>query len=134
VLKESFQKIKKRKGNIEEMKKRTIGFILTIIFLVMSNTRTANAVLIRNPQRASTFYEEPTMVRCTCYIDRGTMASGQQTRYGAIAGRKEWIGKVAALYRIEDGKIGEFLGYFEFLDTGAGMDSDGDGRWGGLKL
>jgi hypothetical protein len=46
---------------------------------------------------------------------------------GAIAGRKEWLGKVAALYRIEDGKIGTFLGYYEFLDTGAGMDSDGDG-------
>ena len=47
---------------------------------------------------------------------------------GVIAGRKEDLGKVAALYAIaEDGSIGEFLGYYDFYDTGAGMDSDGDG-------
>ena len=27
----------------------------------------------------------------------------------------------------EDGSVGEFIGFFEFQDTGAGMDSDGDG-------
>ena len=24
--------------------------------------------------------------------------------------------------------MGEFLGYYEFIDTGAGIDTDGDGR------
>lgn len=28
----------------------------------------------------------------------------------------------------DDGSVGEFIGYFEFCDTGAGMDSDGDGK------
>jgi hypothetical protein len=28
----------------------------------------------------------------------------------------------------EDGSMGEFLGYYEFIDTGAGIDTDGDGR------
>jgi 3D (Asp-Asp-Asp) domain-containing protein len=108
------------------MKKRILGCFL-ILGILLTSTGTASATLIEHPTRAESFYKEPAIVRCTCYIDRGTMASGQQTRMGAIAGRKEWLGKVAALYRIEDGKIGTFLGYYEFLDTGAGMDSDGDG-------
>ena len=67
-------------------------------------------------------------IRCTCYIHEGTTASGHYTHEGIIAGRKEDIGKVAALYAInEDGSIGEFIGYFDFYDTGAGMDTDGDG-------
>ena len=67
-------------------------------------------------------------IRCTCYCEPGTTASGHPTRGGVIAGRKEDLGKVAALYAIaEDGSIGEFLGYYDFYDTGAGMDSDGDG-------
>jgi 3D (Asp-Asp-Asp) domain-containing protein len=108
------------------MKKRILGCFL-ILGILLTSTGTASATLVEHPTRAESFYKEPAIVRCTCYIDRGTMASGQQTRMGAIAGRKEWLGKVAALYRIEDGKIGTFLGYYEFLDTGAGMDSDGDG-------
>lgn len=28
----------------------------------------------------------------------------------------------------EDGSMGEFIGYYEFTDTGAGIDTDGDGR------
>ena len=68
-------------------------------------------------------------IRCTCYIDSGITASGQATRYGIIAGRREDLGKVAALYRYNaDDSIGEFLGYYEFLDTGAGIDTDGDGK------
>ena len=27
----------------------------------------------------------------------------------------------------EDGTIGDFIGYYEVLDTGAGIDTDGDG-------
>ena len=72
--------------------------------------------------------EDLKKIRCTCYCEPGTTASGHPTRGGVIAGRKEDLGKVAALYAIaEDGSIGEFLGYYDFYDTGAGMDSDGDG-------
>lgn len=110
------------------MKKKLLITTAAAITLAFSISTNASAVLVNRPTRAAEFYKEPTRVRCTCYIDRGTTASGQQTRPGIIAGRREWIGKVAALYRIEDGQIGEFLGYYEFLDTGAGMDTDGDGR------
>lgn len=78
---------------------------------------------------ASDPFKEPTVIRCTCYIDNGTTASGKQTKDGVIAGRKEWLGCVAMLYAVnEDGSIGDFIGYYEFLDTGAGIDTDGDGK------
>lgn len=73
-------------------------------------------------------------IRCTCYIDSGITASGQETRDGIIAGQRSDFGKIAALYQYnEDGSIGEFIGYYEFLDTGAGIDTDGDGKGDSIK-
>jgi 3D (Asp-Asp-Asp) domain-containing protein len=70
-------------------------------------------------------FTEPQKVRCTCYVDRGTTASGKTTREGIVAGKREWIGCVAALYQVnEDGKLGDFIGYYEFLDTGYGIQTD----------
>lgn len=52
----------------------------------------------------------------------------KKTRYGLVAGKKDWMGYTVEINVInEDGSIGEFVGYFEFADTGLGMDSDGDG-------
>lgn len=52
----------------------------------------------------------------------------KKTRYGLVAGKKDWMGYTVEINAInEDGSIGEFVGYFEFADTGLGMDSDGDG-------
>ena len=77
---------------------------------------------------------EPTKIRCTCYIDHGITASGSYTRLGTIAGRKEWLGYIAELNRVNpDGSIGEFIGYYEFKDTGAGIDTDGDGKGDSIK-
>ncbi len=73
-------------------------------------------------------FEEPEVIRCTCYCEHGKTATGAMADYGIIAGKKEWLGYVAELHQInEDGSIGQFIGFFEFKDTGAGMDSDGDG-------
>lgn len=73
-------------------------------------------------------------IRCTCYCEHGITASGHYTRSGILAGKKEWIGKTAALCKIDDdGELGEFIGYFEFLDTGAGIDTDGDGIGDSIK-
>lgn len=68
------------------------------------------------------------LIRCTNYLVTGTTASGEYTRYGVIAGKREWLYKYADLYSVsEDGEIGEYIGNFQFLDTGAGIDTDGDG-------
>ena len=67
---------------------------------------------------------ETTQIRCTCYLDTGYTASGQWTREGIMAGKREWIGCVAEVNEInEDGSIGEFIGYYEILDTGYGSET-----------
>lgn len=64
----------------------------------------------------------------TAYCHGDVTATGAKTREGICAVRKEWIGKTALVWKCnEDGTQGEFLGYWECLDTGFGADSDGDG-------
>ena len=66
---------------------------------------------------------EVVRIRCTGYNDVGYTKSGEWTRQGIIAGKKEWLGKKCNLYRInEDESIGELIGTYEFLDTGYGIN------------
>ena len=80
----------------------------------------------RNP------YEQPILIRATCYTsDEGAITySGQQVRTGIIAGKKDWQGSVALLYtyKMVDGEPipVELIGIYEVLDTGAGIDTNGD--------
>ena len=79
--------------------------------------------LYANAEQSDPF-NEPVKVRCTCYIDSGTTASGKETRPGIMAGKPEWIGCVACVNAVnEDGSIGEFIGYYEILDTGYGAET-----------
>lgn len=108
-------------GRLKALKK-VLGIILSLslFFVTGLNIKAESSELVK--------------IRCTCYIITGITASGQETRDGIIAGRKSDIGKVAALYRCnDDNSIGEFIGYFEFLDTGAGIDTDGDGKGDSIK-
>ena len=99
--------------------------VLIAVMAVASNSNSYSA----QPIRGWTYYKTPQPVRCTCYIEHGITASGIQTRNGIIAGRKEWLGMAAVLYEVkEDGTLGDFIGYYEFCDTGAGIDTDGDGN------
>lgn len=105
------------------MRKRVLGAIITI-FVVGCAVK----ISLSTSASSSDPFEVPAQIRCTCYTDSGTTASGQQTRPGIIAGKREWTGCAAALYDVnEDGSIGDFIGYYEVLDTGAGIDTDGDG-------
>jgi hypothetical protein len=86
--------------------------------------------LLANPLNVSAME----MKRCTCYCEPGITASGHYTRPGIVAGRRADLGKVAAIYKVnDDGSMGEFIGYYEFLDTGAGIDTDGDGKGDSIK-
>ena len=94
----------------------------------------AAVVVANSPIRCTAADSELREIRCTCYIEPGVTKSGHYTHEGVIAGRKEDLGKVAALYAVaEDGSIGEFIGYFDFYDTGAGIDTDGDGKGDSIK-
>lgn len=94
----------------------------------------AAVVAANSPIRCTAADSELREIRCTCYVEPGVTKSGHYTHEGVIAGRKEDLGKVAALYAVaEDGSIGEFIGYFDFYDTGAGIDTDGDGKGDSIK-
>ena len=89
-------------------------------------------ILILNPLNVNA--KELNKIRCTCYTEPGITASGCYTRDGIAAGRKQDLYKVAAIYRCDtDDQIGEFIGYYEFRDTGAGIDTDGDGKGDSIK-
>lgn len=57
-------------------------------------------------------------IEATAYCYGTTRCDGGTVRTGICAGRPEWYGKVAAIYLDDNGSPGEFLGYFEILDTG----------------
>lgn len=63
----------------------------------------------------------------TAYHHGEITATGNRTRRGTCAVRREWVGKTALVWKCEDSDMGEFLGIWECLDTGFGADSDGDG-------
>lgn len=71
---------------------------------------------------AKEYEERPLMyhMQGTAYCLHGTTASGQPTRTGICAtGKPEWLGKTVVMYqRLPNNKLGQFLGYYEVLDTG----------------
>lgn len=69
---------------------------------------------------AEAFNEQPYFfeVEATAYCYGETRCDGKPVRSGICAGKKEWYGKVLALYENDNGNPGEFLGYYECLDTG----------------
>lgn len=58
------------------------------------------------------------LMEATAYCHGTTRCDGGVVRTGICAGKPEWYGKVAAIYLNDNGSPGEFLGYFEILDTG----------------
>lgn len=64
-------------------------------------------------------YGEPFKIRCTQYTDYGVTKSGQMVREG-IAASSFYYGKTILAYEVdEDGKVGDFIGFYEVLDTGS---------------
>lgn len=73
-------------------------------------------------------------IRCTGYCDTGYTASGEWTRDGIAAGKREWMHKKIRLFAInDDDSVGDIIGTYEFKDTGAGIDTDGDGKGDSIK-
>lgn len=57
-------------------------------------------------------------IEATAYCYGTIRCDGGAVRTGICAGKPDWYGKVAAIYLDDNGSPGEFLGYFEILDTG----------------
>ena len=73
-------------------------------------------------------FEQPEYfeVEATAYCDGEVCCRGEIPRWGICAGKPEWYGKIIALYESDNGKIGEFIGYFECLDTGSEQIKNGE--------
>lgn len=97
---------------------RAIALALGIVFLSSNKVKAAD-------------FSEPIKIRCTCYTstEGSITASGERVREGIIAGKRDWMGKVAVLYDMNM----NIIGIYEFKDTGAGIDTDGDGKGDSIK-
>lgn len=116
-----------------KIKRIVLTALLTLSLAMGGSIEAQSKTATIEPVQGNPFVE-PARMRVSCYCEHGTTATGIRTRYGIAAGRKEWLGYVAELNEINsDGSIGDFVGYFEFCDTGAGMDTDGDGRGDSIK-
>lgn len=78
---------------------------------------------------------DPEIIRCTCYTaDEGAItASGKHVREDIVAGKRDWIGCICVIYENNNGEVGDVIGVFEVADTGAGIDTDGDGKGDSIK-
>lgn len=99
------------------MRKRILSVLLVLVMLLL-------VLLYSLPVEAA----EPSdlqLMRVTCYTypPGSITASGCEVREGIVAGKKEWIGALVILYDADM----NFIGYFEALDTGFGIDRDGNG-------
>lgn len=122
---------------MKSVKRAAIAAGLALIMLVSYPAASVEAKGLRQvklePVEGDPF-TGPVKIRCTCYCEAGKTATGRQTRYGIVAGKKEWLGYTLEINAIrEDGGVGELVGLFEFQDTGAGMDTDGDGKGDSIK-
>lgn len=118
-----------RIGGFMKNKIKRVGILfLACLVLFMVQAKDVNSKSSSLQPVTGDPFEEIVKIRCTCYTDTGLTASGAYTRRGVMAGKSEWLGCVAMVYEVEDdGSVGDFIGYFEMLDTGAGIDTDGDG-------
>lgn len=105
------------------MKKVSITIFLAITLGIILRATTASGGTVPPEERIDS---EPFVVECTAYCDEGITASGRPTVEGlTIAGAREWLGCAAVLYEVdEDGGIAEFIGIYQFTDTGYGIDGD----------
>lgn len=105
------------------MKKVSIAFFIAVLAGIIFTRATASGGAVPPEERIDA---EPFIVECTAYCDEGITASGKPTVEGlTIAGAKEWMGCAAILWEVdEDGTIGEYIGIYQFTDTGYGIDGD----------
>lgn len=103
---------------------------MTALLLAVALLWTSLPVRAREDPEQIRLAEEGQVVRMmtTAYHHGEITATGNRTRRGSCAVRKEWVGKTALVWKCKNSDtMGEFLGFWECLDTGFGADSDCDG-------
>lgn len=125
-------------GKAKSLQEKALILFFTLVFLGIDCSRVEAAYV---PEEKWVYeevepwaYYYPQKIRCTCYCEHQGTATLKMPYYGVVAGKKEWLWDMCELNAInEDGSVGEFIGFFEFRDTGAGMDTDQDGKGDSIK-
>ena len=108
--------------------------ILALLVFDCSRASAAYVPEVRYQEVEPYAYYYPQIIRCTCYCEHQGTATLKMPFYGCVAGKKDWLWDMCQLNAVnEDGSVGELIGFFEFRDTGAGMDTDGDGYGDSIK-
>lgn len=113
--------VRSREFFTKSNKFNAVLLIIALILILISFYLEGTISTIADSEGTEQNYEDPVKIRCTCYKATGNKcASGRWPVEGlTVAGKREWMGKTAILYRVnEDGSIGDFIGYYEFMDTG----------------
>lgn len=111
------------------------GIVLeSMITLHSACTQTATVVKATQYEVGDEYPEgisEPKRMRVTCYTasEGAVTASGAVVREGIVAASRAYMGYSVILYD-EDMN---FVGFFEVKDTGAGIDTDDDGKGDSIK-
>jgi hypothetical protein len=108
VLKQADELVKdKQKGWLLMRKRLSVAvFVLAIVSILNTPicAKPCDEVRLGQNEAQHDYTVEPVLnqIRCTCYIQKGTTASGQKVRKGIVAGRREWIGRTCALYSVSE--------------------------------
>lgn len=99
------------------MRKRILSVLLVLVMLLL--------VLLYSLPVEAAEASDLKLMRVTCYTypPGSITASGSEVREGIVAAKKEWMNALVILYDTDM----NFIGYFEVLDTGFGIDKDGNG-------
>lgn len=100
------------------LKRFVIVAMIALLGLCISKSVVAKENVIDGYDFYAQTTPEMTDMYATAYCINGQTATGCYTRPGICAGKREWFGKTLAVYLDDNGEVGEFLGYYECLDTG----------------
>ncbi len=98
--------------------KEVLFSVLIAVFAMLAGAACYHQAALAADKPVVEVTPDQQLMEVTAYCYGSTRCDGGTVRNGICAGKPEWHGKVAAIYLSDNGTLGEFLGYFEVLDTG----------------
>lgn len=96
-------------------RKVKIAIVAVLLFALVAKIMIAHAAEIEEVAPVQPEYKK---MQATAYCLTGKRCDGGAVRRGIASAAPEYYGMAAAVYINDDGKPGEFLGWYEILDTG----------------
>lgn len=96
-------------------KKVKIAIVAVLLFALMAKIMIAQAAEIEEADPVQPEYKK---MQATAYCLTGQRCDGGAARRGIASAAPKYYGMTAAVYINDGGQPGEFLGWYEILDTG----------------